>query len=484
MKRAACFDVPRYHEQLWGEQLEKNTVAGIVIDKGEKKVAGFDCFAAEVFHRCFAEYPHEIPADERDAAAAVRGRLHDLASELPELDNLRERTVHDPFLAGLAAGAVVQAVAHWLPPNRPSPDADKALELLDGLKLMKEQLVQAGAPPDALDEEIANAEGALRGTLWVTADEAEIDATFGRQFLREGIENAERAIDDAQRIFSAFGGDSKNWGGQMNGGVALELGKRVKNSPKLQDILALAGRLIATSRAVRATKSDYARSEVTGVEQTGDLGKLLPSELACLADPHLTNDLVRRVLDKTALGFQVRGKDRTAKGPILVCLDSSDSMNEGNRDVWSKAVALAVLDIARHERRAFGVCLFNAGLGLTYMAPSPEKSNPMELLDILLRRPSGDTEFAPPLDWAAGRIGDAKNERTFKRADIVLVTDGEASSGEAPRLRKRFEALGARVFGIGIGVRGDGLNAWCDQVSCIDDIGRDTKATDMIFNGL
>ena len=42
-----------------------------------------------------------------------------------------------------------------------------------------------------------------------------------------------------------FGGDSKDWGGQMNGGVALELGKRVKNSPKLQSIMALAGRLQA-----------------------------------------------------------------------------------------------------------------------------------------------------------------------------------------------------------------------------------------------
>ena len=479
MKRAACFDVPTYHEQLWGEQLEANPVAEIVVDQGEAKASGFDRFATEVFHRCFAEYPNEIPADKRDQAGAVRSCLHDLASELPELDGLRERTVHDPFLAGLATVAVLEVVQGGLPARATTPDADKALQLLDGLKAMQTMGIK-------VDDDITAAEGAARGAAWAIADHAgSLDETTVRVALRNGIERAHKAIDDAERIFATFGGDSKDWGGQMNGGVALELGKRVKNSPKLQSIMALAGRLIATSRAVRATKSDYARSEVTGVEQTGDLGKLLPSELACLADPHLTTDLVRRVLDRTALGFQIRGKDRTAKGPIIACLDRSESMDQGNRDVWSAAVALAILDIARHDKRPFGVCVFNGGLGETYMAPSPDKADPMQLLEVLLTRPYGGTSFAPPLDWAAGRIADAKNEKTFKRADVILITDGEAYETEAARLHKRFEQLGARTFGIGIGMHeGSTLAAWCNEVSVINDVGRDTKATDLIFNGL
>lgn len=480
MKRAACFDVPTYHEQLWDEQLEANPVAEIVIGQGEAKASGLDCFATEVFHRCFAEYPNEVPADKRGPAGAVRSRLHDLASQLPELDGLRERTIHDPFLAGLATAAVVETIQAGLPARKTTPDADKALQLLDGLKAMVDMGIQG------LEGDLVAAEGAVRGAGWAVADHAaSLDETDVRGALRAGIEKAHRAIDDAEQIFSAFGGSSTDWGGQMNGGVALELGKRVRNSPKLQEIIALAGRMIATSRAIRATKSDYARSEVTGVELTGDLGKLLPSELACLADKHLTVDLVRRVLDRTALGFQVRGKDRTAKGPIIVCLDSSGSMAEGNRDVWSKAVALALLDIARHEKRPFGVCLFNGGIGETYMAPAPDKSDPMRLLEVLLTHPNGGTAFSPPLSWAAGRIADAKNEKTFRRADVVLVTDGEAGDQEqSTTMLKRFDGLGARVFGIGIGVRDGALGAWCDEVSTISDVSRDTKATDMVFNGL
>jgi Mg-chelatase subunit ChlD len=481
VKRASCFDVPAYHEQLWDEQLETNALAEVVIERGENALAGFDRFAAEVFHRCYAEYPNEIPAERRDRAAAVRSRLHTLASELPELDSLRERTIHDPFLAGLATAAVAEIVGQGLSLHTgaaDNPDADKAIEILDGLRAMKDM----GIP---VDDDIAAAEGTARGATWATAaDAGRLDETSVRVLFRKGVEKAHAVIDQVQSVFDTFGGDSTSWRGSMSPGVALELGKRVRNSAKLQEIMAMAGRLIATSRAVRATKSDYARSEVVGVEQTGDVGRLLPSELACLADPHLTTDLVRRVLDKTALGFQIRGKDRTVKGPIIVCLDRSSSMNEAHKDTWSAAVALAMLDIARHERRAFGVCLFNGDVGATYMAPRPEKLDPLQLLDVLMTAPSGGTDFAPPLDWAHGQISVAKNQRTFARADVVLITDGQALADEAKRVRSAFERVGAKTFGIGIGydVRPSGLKAWCDEVSVIDDVSRDTKATELVFN--
>lgn len=218
-----------------------------------------------------------------------------------------------------------------------------------------------------------------------------------------------------------------------------------------------------------------------GVEQTDNLSRILPSELGALADPWRTADLIRRIGERSAMGYAMRGKERTAKGPILVALDLSGSMSEGDKDAWSKAVALAILDIARHERRAFGVCLFNGGIVETFMAPKPHEVSPIELLDVLSREPDGGTRFAPPVTWALDIIESARESGKFKRADLVMITDGEASRDGASELRERADELGAVVFGIEIQSRG-ALASWCHQSAAIDDVSHDTKATDLIFD--
>lgn len=152
----------------------------------------------------------------------------------------------------------------------------------------------------------------------------------------------------------------------------------------------------------------------------------------------------------------------------------------GAKDEWSKAVSLAVLDIARHEKRAFGIALFNGHLGETYLAENPSKADPLKLLDVIMRSPSGDTNYAPAIGWATTQIQSSK----FKKADIILVTDGNAPTDRAAAMRKVLVELGVTVFGVAIGNEGHALAAWCDKVAHIDDVSVDTKATDLIFDGL
>jgi uncharacterized protein with von Willebrand factor type A (vWA) domain len=264
-------------------------------------------------------------------------------------------------------------------------------------------------------------------------------------------------------------------------GVAVELARRVRNSDKLRRIVELAGRLQATARAKRATRSEYARSELVGVEPTGDLARILPSELVSLADPLRTADLVRRLGERSAMGYRVRGREKTAKGPILVALDMSGSMR-GAKDVWAKAVALAIADIARTEKRAFGIVLFDSAIAGCLLLS--DGASPLPLLDLLSCEPGGDTDFQHPMTWALGRIGDASARAKFTRADVVLVTDGHASSDAARATMARADALGAHVFGISIGAGRGALASWAHDVACIDDVSRDTAATDLLFEGI
>lgn len=489
MDRAACYDVPLWHRTLW-EEADRSDESIARASVGDERAAGFsDGFQPELFHRLYSEDPNNLGNSRVNPAAAVRQKLHDLASELPEFSTLRRRTVHDPMWAAIATDAVAGTLVDALPERLQSPDADAAIKLLADLQSLTEGVKQV---PEWLASQIAEAAGVAGGTAFAVGEQAEaLDESNLRTALRAGIQAAHDAIAEAQSALTCFGGESgeANGGAVIAPGVAIELARRVKNSSKLRRVVELAGRLQTTARAKRASRTEYARAETVGVTLTGDVGRLLPMELGALAHPLRAVDLFRRVSEKTALGYDVRGREKTAKGPIVVSLDISSSMNEdgGAKDTWAKAVSLAVLDIARHERRAFAVCLFNHELAGTYYAPDTSKAKPLEILDLLSTAPHGGTMISTALTWALDTIEHARAGAAFKQADVVLVTDGEASGadlGHALDLAKRADRIGAHVFGIAIGDGGGTLRSFARDVACIDDVSRDTQATDLIFEGL
>lgn len=470
---AACFTVPPWHRTLWEEHAAGSAQAQDVASAGDARAAGFgDGFLPELFHRLYAEEPAAIA--DPGPAARMRAKLHSLASELPELATLRTQTVRSDAWSGIGATVLGESVARALPELADDPpDADRAGRILDGMRSL-------GLPTE-------ESEGTHAGECFRVAEQAaSVDDSAIRRALRAGIADADAAIQEAKQACAALGwGDSLETGGAADPTVALDVARRVRNSPKLARIVALAGRMIATSRSKRASRTKYARSETCGVEPTRDLSRILPAELSALASPLRTADLVRRLGERAALGYQVRGREREAKGPIVAMLDISGSMADGDRDVWSKAVALALLDCARHDRRPFGVVLFNGGIVDSYLAPDPSKAEPAALLSVLSREPAGGTRFAPPVDRAIEWIQGAKGTRgALKRADAILITDGEASADGSADRRAALATLGAHVFGIGIGVAGAGLRAWADDVTAIDDVSRDTAAIDLIFDAV
>ena len=478
--REACFDVPAYHHALLAEYAAATPEVARVSKAGETKAAGFgDAYVPELYHRLYSASPNEVPAAERAPAAAVRGRLHDLASELPEFATLRKQTVRDPLWAGMAATALAESVASALPdrgPDAPAPDAEAALRILDGMK----DLADEGAVGP---EQVGDAAGkAFAATDAVGQQAASLDDSKIRQALRGAVESAQEQIDAAQAALSVLSGGAGTGTGAgsiTSPRVALELARRVKNSAKLAKIIALAGRLQATARAKRATRSQYARSEITGVEQTGDVSRLLPIELAGLGHPVLCTDVLRKVTEGTAMGYKVAGKEKSTKGPIVVALDISGSM-AGDKDCWAKAVVLALLDTARAEKRGFGVILFNGAVVAELRAPKAEAVSPAQILDLLSHDPRGGTDFDAPILAALDFV---EKQVAFTKADIVLVTDAEIGTDGATASRARADKVGATVYGILIGRRGAAaLKAYCHEVATIDDVSRDTAATDLVFS--
>lgn len=445
-----AYNVPRHHEILFRDNVAKDPVPQ---DKG---------FGAEVFHRLYSECPNEMEATQGNAC---RKRLHGLIDELPEFDTLRHLTTRDPMWAGMAAATLGGKVAPCVPK---SADVEKAENILAGLEMMAEE-----NPDNAkIEAALKQAHEALDASIQHDKANAElIDESSVRTALRAAIGQATEDIQAAEQALDLLGYGSGQGNGSaayINPGVALELARRVKSSPKLSEVIALAGKLTRDARAKRAARSEYARSEVVGVEQTNAVERLLGSEMALLSDPDMSDDLLIRLTEKRALGFKMTGKDKLAKGPIVLMLDQSGSMESNSKDVWAKAIALAIYDAARQDKRDFAIVLYNDGVIMRRTI-----SNPADMLSAIESGPHGGTSYN---DAAMTALDLAKD-----KSDIVHITDGDAPTDQAAAFINVANGKHTRVFGIGVGHVGLALKAWSHETTIISDVTRDTAVMDLVF---
>jgi len=137
----------------------------------------------------------------------------------------------------------------------------------------------------------------------------------------------------------------------------------------------------------------------------------------------------------------------------VVCLDGSSSM-AGDKEIWSKAVTLTLLEIARRQRRLFrSICFASAETPLQILEMNTRARYDVEVekvMDLAEYFPGGGTDFEKPLDAAL----DCLKHSRYKKGDIIFITDGECqvSPEWAEQFRKEKEKLGFSLFSILIDV--------------------------------
>jgi uncharacterized protein with von Willebrand factor type A (vWA) domain len=242
-------------------------------------------------------------------------------------------------------------------------------------------------------------------------------------------------------------------------------------NPKLRRLAALVGRMRAHALALRRRTLERANAEVHAVEWGDDFGRLLPPELLALRHPLLRRDFRRRLLEGELLVYRLRGAE-SGRGPMIVCVDGSSSM-AGEKEVWAKAVALTLLEIARRQRRLFRfVCFAAADTPLFTLDLNPRAHHAVHVdraLDVAEYFPGGGTDFETPLDAAVDALGAAR----WRRGDVVLITDGECDVSPAwlARFRREKARLGFALFSVlidvGGGARTGTLAALSDRVTSV-----------------
>lgn len=287
----------------------------------------------------------------------------------------------------------------------------------------------------------------------------------------EAVEQLRDALDGLEHV--GFGTSPPGEPGA--GEPARSLAARLRDDARLRQIAQLAGRFRRIAGGKRRSRVRHGADEIVDIEQGADLGRLLPLELAQLVHPRTRLLTLKNLVESACLQYRLEGKETLGRGPLAVAIDKSSSM-EGDRDVWAVAVALALLDVAQHEKRPFALLCFDGAVKHESIVV-PGAALPEAALFIPA---DGGTD----IDKAVRRGLEIIEQRpgALREADIVLITDGGSDPAGAPELRERAAKLGVTVLGIAIDVEPSRLEPWCDEVIAAHDMSRvDDRAADALF---
>lgn len=296
--------------------------------------------------------------------------------------------------------------------------------------------------------------------------------------IRNLIDNLPERMDAGAEAAEQFGlAMGGALGADTSAALKLELGEQLLTHEKLARLAALVGAFRQYALGARHTHFERRPSEVHAVDTGADLSRILPSELAQLSHPLLRRDVLRRFVDGQLLQYQINGNDRAGRGPMVVCLDGSHSM-QGPKELWGKAVCLTLVELCRRRKRAFKVVVFSGHArdlrtfdllaepnARTLRAPHIDLRQIMAFADYF---PRGGTRFEEPLDRAVELL----SESHLQRGDIVLVTDGESqvSTAWAQRFRDSKKTLGCKLYSVLVDMgsfRSDTLTQISDRITSV-----------------
>ena len=410
MKRV-IYDVPRWHAYLHRDARGLE-VAGDRDDPVTK-------FEDEVFDRLYSGELTRLPTRQQDPKLKTWAEgVHKACEELPAFGRL----VAECQGEAMAAGTAVETLMAVLKPQVPADPQQQAPETI-------------------------------------------------RRSIGSACEKASRAVDELRDTLEGLAevgmagtpGTSTGTGGQLSAKAIRSLAARLKTDARLKQIALLAGRFKRIAASKRRQKLKHGADETSDIEQGADLGRLLPSEFLQLTHRPRRLLLLKNLLERQAMQYQLIGNQPLGKGPLVVLLDKSGSM-DGPRDIWATALALALLDQAQRERRSFALVAFDYRVKFEAVVkpgePLPEAA--------LFTACAGGTEIGVDVNRRLELI--RQNQGALRKADLVLVTDGGSDAQMAPKLREQAIELGVSILGLGIGVEREWLAPWCDDIQVVQDL--------------
>jgi uncharacterized protein with von Willebrand factor type A (vWA) domain len=471
---ASWIESDSYDRRAWSDIGLGAPAIGELVEAGRRLVPHFDALLGDLFFALFKYNLVWLKTDAVRKSGILNRTILDRLVASPAFDALKRRTLLEEDKAAIAALALAEQALELVRSERLlnrrelldlwdlQHQEDDLGERADELKAMADAAAPAEGEPQP-DEELKQKIEKLKEAAARAAQVSEARLNQKARQVTEQLDHADhgelrrmegKSLGLAQEI-DRVAQDSHDFslefgqGGRLSAGERLELGRHLARNRKLGELARLVGRFKQDARALRRKTMERGVAEAYDIERGSELGRLIPVELLAMHHPGLRRDFGRRLLEGELLQYRLRAEEQKGKGPMVVCIDVSSSM-EGDKELWAKAVSLTLMDIARRQRRLFRAVLFSSGPGSLKVLDlnqerryQPELGKVMELAEYF---PGGGTDFQQPIDAAMELI----EHKRLRRADIVIITDGE--SRVAPEwlaeLRRRKDELQFSIFAV------------------------------------
>ncbi len=415
-----------------------------------------------------------------------------------EWQELRGETAHHVLTSAMAMLSMNEQIRSALEAMQRARDlaeeAQQAQEAADAAQ------AAAGTDGEGTDGEDGDGTGesvealveAAAKAKQIAADAAEAAAAGMGPALRSAAAKATEEIKEENDLASAFGvepGQLK----RMDLSERAALMERLRRN-RLVKFLDLIGAMRAMADAQWRRQVRGVPSQIAGITLGNDLTRVVASELVNLKVPALRMDFMRRYAEHGLMQWDVHDNERQGKGPIVLVVDESGSMESRDiggvtREAWSKALALGISEIAKRQGRKFYYVGFSSP-GQQWQIPDRDGEWTLEsTLAMAEHFYSGGTHYERPLGLALG-MAQHWFDQGRTRADIVFVSD-DAYQDIAPAFLEEWREARARMsigcHGVLIGAPESlAMQHLCDSVRPIAGIvkGAEVEAATSIVGGL
>ena len=446
-----------------------------------KRLATAEELGNDVFSTLYKYSPTLKPEHDIDSSYLFNRGLVEKAIGTQEYDRLRAVTRLAEMESALATEIITKELLEALPEEdrqavneyaKAHGNLENALEKLKALQGLPKQSPRSKGAMTRLNKQMPGLQQAVQNAQQAFQQACQNPQVMAA--LRAAIGHAASELE----LANDFAG---GWGlqpGQLTKvppQERLDLMRRIVNSPKIRELSRLIGRFKRLAFQKRYTRVTSEPNEVSDVKLSADVTRVLPTELLYLSDKTTEILFFEKLVTRRLLTYEMKGRETFGRGPIIILIDNSGSMAAGvggiTAEMWAKAMGLAMAEIALKDKRDIEFINFSSrGQTSKHVVPHtlPPAERVRKLIEAAEEFYGGGTDFETPLSEA---MEDVRTSQ-FKKADIVMVTDGICETSEA--FEKEFhdlkEKTGVRLHTVVIGEHSESLERLSDTYSPLYDL--------------
>lgn len=449
--------------EFYQDIVDTSPVMQNTIEEGCKIYPAFEYMYQDIFLSLYKYKARLLPESDIHMSTRLNRKFAECYLNTPEYIKLRQTCRMDQFNAALGTEIIgskllkiVEEVMNKLKEQEESikkmqelmkkeQEMDELIEENEEMDELLQSLIQTGQGGSAqaqqlqqqIDQNIASKQ-AIQQLANQIAEEMD-DLIEEDDLANEITTRAGKAFDEASMQVAETSELVDAWGlgegeksrvSYQNKKDAIE---RIRKSPKLKHLTDLIGRFKESAITEQKKKTKHGAVEISSVTLGNKIEDILPSEKMMLSNEATKKDFYNKYTENRNMVYSKESNKSKNKGPIILCCDESGSM-DGDRETWSKAFTMGVLEIAQIQKRDFAFIAYDSHANEPIVIKKGEVS-PEKVITICEEFLDGGTNFEAPLRKALDLIKDS----TFKNADIIFVTDGDC--GVSDSFKQKFKQV-------------------------------------------